>query len=176
MHRARTAQTLFSCLLLSSGCSLVLDFSDYPDSAPRTDAPMSDASPQHDTAAIDAGVSLRCQAYEPNEDTGNAAAGEALVEAAICGPSDLDFYSFEVDGAQDLELSLAFETANGNLDLRLRDAAGAQLVQAVGNAEPETLVRSQGSGGRLAAGTYYVEVFSLIQDENDYDLSITITP
>jgi hypothetical protein len=148
---------------LGPGCSLVLDFSPLADAAPPPDA----SGPAH------------CDTLEPNEDVATAQpAGTGPVEASICPGGDLDFYSFTVDGAQDVVADVTFRGgADTAVDLTLYDSAtGDALVVAPGIDGDAKIEESAALGNTLVAGDYAVEVNAHDPAaQNDYELTVTIT-
>ena len=155
-------------LAFLAGCQLVLDFSSEVE-RPVPDASVADAAPLPDAAE-----SL-CDALEPNEtsdasmpiDTGTFA-------AAICGAGDQDYYSFTLDGSQDLDILVTFEAGSNDLELELyAEGSGVALVLSTGSDGDEQIQRTLAQENRLLAGTYVIRVFGRINGaENDYQLTL----
>lgn len=157
-------------LALLAGCQLVLDFS------PRDDggATPADASGAADSGVADA-VDL-CGTLEPNDLLAEAQAVEpGTFQAAVCPAGDIDFYSFTLDGMQDLAVDVTFVAGPDDLELELLDAdTGGLLTISTGVDGNERIERSPTVTGRLPEGTYAVRVFgrdSTVQ--NDYEVVLT---
>ncbi len=154
-------------LCLLSGCSLILDFG----------GDITDAGGDPDDAGPDF-----CDTDEPNNTQAMATPVEdGMRQAAICPKGDVDFYSFTVDGAQDMIAELSFDNRGGlgDLDMLLFSETGAQLLPAGdGFGDVETIDRSEASAnGRLPAGTYALRVFAFDnQRENTYTFTLTLDP
>jgi hypothetical protein len=151
--------------LTGSGCSLILDFSE--DGA---DAGPADAAPTPDGPG--------CDTYEPNETLATATPltpGNYVL--GICENGDHDFFQISLDGNQDLTVHIDFVNLAGDLEMRLYDSMGGIEGLSQGFGDFEEFVRSLASANRLAAGTYYFEVYGFNDTEtNDYQLTLTITP
>jgi hypothetical protein len=160
-------------LFSTTGCSLVLDFSD---SAVPVDAPADAAFTQEE-----------CDFKEPN----NAVIEAALFDvsevgpAAVCerelGVQDTDFYKFTVPaGITNVRVRISFTTAMGDLDLKLYDSNGTELGKSVGFSDTEEVVcPSATCNGNVALppADYLFEVFAAqTGGGNRYDISLTLTP
>ena len=157
-------------LALLAGCQLVLDFS------PRDDggATPADASGAVDSGASDA-VDL-CGTLEPNNLLAEALPVEpGTFQAAICPAGDIDFYSFTLDGLQDLAVDVTFVAGPDDLELELLDAdTGGLLTISTGVDGNERIERSPVVTGRLPEGTYAVRVFGRDSNvQNDYEVVLT---
>lgn len=164
---ARAAAGLAGLAFLA-GCQLVLDFSS------EVEAPVADASVQPDAAAPDAAVSP-CDAFEPNETSDAPRAIEpGTFAASICGGSDQDYFSFTVDGSQDVDILLTFEAGSNDLELELyTEGSGVALVLSTGSDGDEQIQRALAQENRLAAGTYIIRVFGRVPGvENSYQLTL----
>jgi Cys-rich repeat protein len=91
---------------------------------------------------------------------GSVAAGR------VCA-SDTDFFRFDVVGTQTVSISVRFVDADGDIDVRLKDATGATVTSAAGVSDEELIVRS------LTAGSYTVEVFGFLDAVNTYTVAVT---
>ncbi len=158
-------------LALLAGCQLVLDFSPRDDGgAPPADAPGAADSGAGDAADL-------CGVLEPNEALAAALAVEpGTFQAAICPAGDIDFYSFTVDGLQDLAIDVTFVAGPNDLELELLDAdTGGVLTVSTGVDGNERIERSKAVSGRLPVGTYAVRVFGRDSAtvQNDYEVVLT---
>lgn len=156
---------------VTSGCSLVLDFSDG-------------AIPKD--AAIDAAFSqAECEFKEPN-DTAASAAEFAVAEvgpAAICNGSfdDHDFYKVVVPANSRVSVKISFESSpTGDLDLRLYDKTGATVLgrsSGFGDVEEIACPGQSPACAALVPDEYLFEVFPAIAGAtNRYDIAVTIDP
>lgn len=165
-QNAKLSLASLPAIVLLGGCSLILDFS-----------PSDDATPVEYDAA---GPPVRCTEGEPNEDFAQAVTATDSIEAAICEAGDLDFWSFEVDGAMDVVATATF-TAGGDpsdtdLEMQLVDSTGAVLTVSTGVDGDERIEQSAALSNRLLAGTYAAVVLGRDgTGENDYDLTVEIT-
>lgn len=94
--------------------------------------------------------------------------GTSLVsDVSIHTSTDRDFYKFTSTGLGTSAhyVDVLFSHANGDLDVRLLDSAGATLATSAGTDNNERL-----SLQRLAAGSYFVEVFGYSGARNSYSL------
>lgn len=155
-------------LAFLAGCQLVLDFSTEVE--PR----VPDASVPADAAPADAAVSP-CDTLEPNETSAAAAPIEpGTFAASICAAGDQDYYSFAVDGSQDVDILVTFEAGSNDLELELyAEGSGVALVLSTGSDGDEQIQRVAAQENRLAAGTYAIRVFGrLAGAQNDYQLTL----
>jgi hypothetical protein len=152
-------------VLASSGCQLLLDFSELSDGGPSDDG------------SVPADASALCAANEPNDAFDMATAVTSGALGAVCGGGDRDFYGFTVDGAQDLEVVVTFTAGEEtDLELNLVDATGAVLTVSTGLDADERIEQSLALGNRLAAGDYAAEIFGRTESvSNEYELILTIT-
>ena len=155
----------------STGCSLVLDFSD-------SQIPIDAAPDARYNEAL-------CGAKEPNDSLETAAliTSADVGPAAICptDPEDTDFYKFTVPaGTGTVEVKITFmNRPDGDLDLKLLDAAGTMLSQSRGFADTEAITCPgvSPSCAALSAGDYVFEVFpALAGATNEYAIALTLTP
>ncbi|MCB9678726.1 MAG: hypothetical protein H6737_26725 [Alphaproteobacteria bacterium] len=65
-------------------------------------------------------------ALEPNDDLGSALPGAGGIGLVVCDDFD-DFWSIEVAAGEQIDVSVVFEHALGDLDVRLLDASGTLL-------------------------------------------------
>lgn len=155
-------------LTFLAGCQLVLDFSS------EVERPTPDAGIPADAALPDAAASL-CETLEPN-DTSSA---PMLIEpgtfaASICADGDEDYYSFTLDGSQDVDILVTFAAGSNDLELELyAEGSGVALVLSTGSDGDEQIQRTAAQENRLAAGTYLIRVFGrLVGAQNDYQLTL----
>lgn len=151
------------------GCSLILDFGSDVRDAGGDDARVGDA-----------GVDL-CAAYEPNN-TRDAATPVApgTYRAGICPGGESDFYSFELDGAQDLIITVTFDNMSGagDLDLTLYSDSGSIVGSSNNFGNTESISKTLATG-RLPQGAYFLEVHGFMRStsiENTYDFQLVIEP
>ena len=163
--RALVALAWFALALASSGCQLLLDFSELSDGGPREDG------------SVPADASALCAANEPNDAFDMATAVTTGAIGAVCGAGDRDFYGFTVDGNQDLEVVVTFTAgADTDLELNLVDSTGAVVTVSTGLDADERIEQSMALGNRLAAGDYAAEIFGRTESvANEYELIVTIT-
>ncbi len=150
----------------SGGCSLILDFS-----ASGADAGPDDAEP-----TIDGGG---CDTLEPNESLAAAVPlTPGVTPLGICTTGDRDFFEITLDGNQDLVVRIDFVNGAGaDLEMRLYDSLGAVVDRSETFEDFEQIEASLAMSNRLAAGTYFVEVFGFNNtNTNDYTMTLTITP
>lgn len=162
---ARAAAGLAGLAFLA-GCQLVLDFS------AEVEAPVADAGVPPDAAPPDAAVSL-CDAFEPNETSDASSAIEpGTFAASVCGDGDQDYFSFTLDGSEDVDILLTFEAGSNDLELELyTQGSGVALVLSTGSDGDEQIRRAQKN--RLPAGTYLIRVFGRLPGvENEYRLTL----
>jgi len=165
MFRERVALLGFS--LITSGCSLILDF----DSALPADAMI-------DTVYTKA----ECDYGEPNDnavdakdittsDTGPA----AICAAPTAGAEDHDFYRFTATGAPATIKIEFMSRVGGDLDLRLFSNDGTMVAQSRGFTDNEVIV-CPGSAPlcpMLTAGPYVMEVLPGVSGAvNTYTFSV----
>jgi Bacterial pre-peptidase C-terminal domain len=158
-------------VVMSTGCSLILDFSDsqIPIDAPP-DAPYTQE---------------QCMYKEPNDTVETATMIEPsdVGPAAICAtdPEDVDFYKFNVPaGTASVQIKITFLTSpKGDLDLKLLDTTGTMLSQSRGFLDFETITCPAMSPAcaALAPGDYVFEVLpGSAMSTNPYNIALTITP
>ena len=159
----------------SAGCSLILDFSD--DAIPKdatADSPFSEAE---------------CEFKEPNDNAAEAQpfAASDVGPAAICeriaGVQDKDFYRFTVPaGTTTVTVRITFVTsATGDLDLRLYDSTGANVLGSSFGFQNEEQIVCPGAAPLcngnmpLPEGDYLFEVYSPVNGGvNRYDIALTL--
>lgn len=161
-------------MALLGGCEVLLKFDEAP---VPIDAP------------IDAQFTpAECDYLEPN-DTLETAAAITVTEvgpAAICvtgatptAGGDTDFYKFTVPaGTTMVGVKITFTNrANGDLDLRLLDAAGVMKAQSRGFGDGEEIVCPALSPqcDTLPAGDYVFQVFPALPGSvNRYDIALML--
>jgi hypothetical protein len=152
----------------SSGCSLVLDFSDPPGPA---DASVPDAVP---AAACDFGEAndTRTTAHTLAPISGQA--------AGICDPGDRDFFAIQVVEGQTMTFTITFaqDGSHGDLDMRLLDGADAIIARSLSTDADEgiTCPGAAPSCPALAAGNYFIEIFGFADSTvNGYTIDYTLT-
>jgi hypothetical protein len=159
------------CLVMTTGCSLILDFSDsqIPIDAPP-DSPYTEE---------------QCMYKEPNDTVETAAMIDPSETgpAAICAsdPEDTDFYKFTVPAnTASVQVRIAFMTSpKGDLDLKLLDATGTMLAQSRGFLDFENIVCPAMSPAcaALSPGDYVFQVLpGSAMSTNPYTIQLTITP
>lgn len=159
------------CLVMTTGCSLILDFSDsqIPIDAPP-DSPYTEE---------------QCMYKEPNDTVETAAMIDPSETgpAAIClsDPEDTDFYKFTVPAnTASVQVRIAFTTSpKGDLDLKLLDATGTMLAQSRGFLDFENIVCPAMSPAcaALAPGDYVFQVLpGSTMSTNPYTIQLTLTP
>lgn len=152
MHWGTAASIAALLGIASSGCSLVLDFSER----------------------ADAGVAPRCAASEPNETAATAPLlAQGTNELALCG-DDIDFFTLDLAANTDLVITTS-STSDVNLELSL--FLGTNTIQ-VSDAEgpAEVIERTNAMDNRLEAGEYKIRVQSVpAGQEGDYDLVLELT-
>jgi hypothetical protein len=104
-------------------------------------------------------------------------AARAVVPGALnnlrsCG-GDRDWYAIQLNNGDTLDVYATFTHAEGDIDLRITDAAGTWLANAAGLVDDERAVFRA-----TATGTYYIDV-ELMNDwgvtpGNDYELDLTV--
>lgn len=158
----------------STGCSLVLDFSESAIPGDATpDSPFSD---------------VECQLAEPNNSAAEAIVFDPAVHAmaAVCqtspGVDDRDFYRFTVAaGITMVTVRIDFTSSpTGDLDLRLYDGTGTTVLgSSVGFADTEQIVCPGTSplcnqNMPLPEGDYLFEVFPAIAGAaNRYSITLS---
>jgi hypothetical protein len=85
----------------------------------------------------------------------------------ICA-SDTDFYTFTLPFQSTVTIHSRFTHANGDLDMRLTDAAGATITSSAGVTDDEIIVRD------LAPGTYGVEMFGFLGALGTFTIEATL--
>ena len=159
----RECAATLALLLTTPACSLLLDFSDPPPTAPYTQT--------------------ECNYHEPNDSRGAAApiTPADAGPAAICpgATEDHDFYQFSVPpGTARVEFKLDYvDRSGGDLDLRLYDGTATPPVSnSFGDEERITCPGASPRCEALAAGDYVFEVFPASGAVNRYTFSLVLTP
>jgi hypothetical protein len=89
------------------------------------------------------------------------------VAGRVCA-DDTDFFRFAVPTTKTVALSVRFVDADGDIDVRLKTAAGALVQTSAGVTDEELIVRE------LAAGDYVVEVFGFASAANGYTVAASV--
>ena len=102
--------------------------------------------------------------------TDGAAQNGRICNSAVTGTgNDVDFFAFAVTGAtRKIGISVRHVFAAGDIDVRLKDAAGATVKTSAGVSDEEFILVD------LAPGTYVVEVYGFQGDENGYTIAASI--
>lgn len=149
--------------LALAGCSLLLDFEGASDAAVG------------DAGQVDGTAPASCDVGEPDNGFGMAKALTDEVEAAICPPGDSDFYSFSVPDGAGVTIDLRFSFDDGgDIDLKLYDMDEALQTLATGTGDSERIEKRPELGNTLPAGDYFIEVYSVANEQNQYTLSIEL--
>jgi hypothetical protein len=159
--------TVLTTLSLTTGCSLILDFSG------STERPIDAAHSE-----------VECMFKEPN-DTRDTATTLELTDvgpAAICSTSgdDADFYRVTIPANSMVSFRISyFFSSNSDLDLQLTDLGGAILSSSRGFDNDEIIVCPGSSPpcAALAPGDYVLHVFPGQPGmQNRYDIAIAVQP
>lgn len=118
-----------------------------------------------------------CCMDDANEDNDTAATGRALsvsggtgaFDGTLC-PSDDDWYSFDVSGANRAEILLVIADDTQDLDLELRGPGGALIASSRGVTDTEEI-----DALLTSSGTYSIGVLGFLQDSSDYIGELTLT-
>ncbi len=110
-------------------------------------------------------------AREPNDSSAAALplGPGAYRGLAVCGGDD-DWFSVQVNTGDTLTVSLRFTHADGDVDLDLF-SGGTRLARSNSVTDQEAITHTA-----TASGVLWVRVYGYGGDENDYDLTVTITP
>ncbi len=121
------------------------------------------------------GETCSADAYEPNDALEDAAAIASGNHPAlqVC-EGDSDWYELEVPAGQEVNASIAFSHAEGNIDLYLRDSIGGELLASTSSSNDEVV----GPFGVASTGTLYLEVVMTADagsvDGNSYSLDLSV--
>jgi hypothetical protein len=100
---------------------------------------------------------------------GAAVAGRICTSPATGSGNDVDFFGFAVSGAtRKVAISVRFVDADGDIDVRLKDAAGALVTSSAGVSDEELMLVD------LAPGSYVVEVYGFLSAQNAYTVAASI--
>lgn len=103
---------------------------------------------------------------EDNDDLASASPLPSIAAATICANDD-DFWRVTADGDQELTISVSFSNAEGDLDLRVRDAVGSILGSSASVENVESVTTC------VAAGDFVVaQVLGFSGSEADYDIEV----
>jgi hypothetical protein len=102
--------------------------------------------------------------------TDGAALNGRICNSAVTGTgNDVDFFGFAVTGAlRKVGISVRFVDNDGDLDVRLKDSAGATVKTSAGVADEEFLLVD------LAPGDYVVEVYGFSGAQNAYTVAASL--
>lgn len=106
--------------------------------------------------------------FEPNDDRASAAALAAGTHGNLACNDD-DWYRITLAGAGALTFRIDFRHAEGDLDIFLYDASGAELGRSEGTTDSETIAKTG-----LGAGTYYAKVIGYDGARAAYSATVTI--
>ena len=165
----RTGASVTLLALVSSGCSLILDFSG------STETPADAAFTQ-----------AECDFKEPNNTLATATPLELtdVGPAAICpsgGSDDRDVYRVTLPASSTVSFKITyFFSPTGDLDIQLTDTQGS-MISASRSFDNDEVIACPGQNppcvGPLPAGDYFFEVFPGQPGmANRYDISITFVP
>jgi len=109
--------------------------------------------------------------YEENDSfaTATAISAGTVNSLQICA-GDQDYFSFSVPDGYDVQVTITFTHASGNLSLYLNDPGYTMIDSSVTTTDNETV-----SGAGLSAGTYYAVVAGVSSAENSYSLTLSLT-
>jgi Cys-rich repeat protein len=111
-----------------------------------------------------------CMEANPDNDTASAqpiSLDGAPLAGRIC-VDDQDHYKFDVGIASTLVVNVEFTHADGDLDIRLLDAAGAVVTSSLSVTDNETIIRD------VEPGRYYIRVEGWQSAENTYTVSASL--
>jgi hypothetical protein len=150
--------------VLAAGCSLILDF-----------APAGDGGSSDDAGASDGSAPAGCAEGEPNDTADAPVALDGSIDAAVCGDGP-DYWSFEVDGTEDVVAELTFTAGESDLEMQLVSSPdGEVLTISTGTDADERIEQSAALGNRLAAGTYAIAVLGRPDTaQNAYHLAVSL--
>lgn len=119
---------------------------------------------------VEAGGSATGDAFEPNDDIGNATALEdGTYENLSVGEDDIDVYAVSLDRAEVLTASIRFDNDVGDLDLALFAGEPPEIVAGSATLNDTESV----SYVSPSQGTYYLVVYGFGNATGPYDLSLT---
>ena len=113
---------------------------------------------------------------EGNNDRNSAAAvgvgpGVHFVEMTIHDATDEDWYGFKLLHPDDVDVTITFSHADGDLSIEVTDSEGAILGSSASSDDNETV-----SLNGLAPGNYYAHIYGESGATNTYDLTIDPGP
>ncbi|MBN2359435.1 MAG: PPC domain-containing protein [Deltaproteobacteria bacterium] len=109
-------------------------------------------------------------AHENNDTLATAVAlPSASFGGQICSGDD-DYYYLDLDAGETLVIDLQFTDADGDLELRLYDAAGTTLASSMSITDDEHI-----SYAARLAGRYIIRIWGHLGDENSYLLNTAVT-
>lgn len=175
-----TLAALTVLMVTNGGCSAILDFSgSLVDAGPQPDAALFDAdTTDADPTAPDAGPDPRTL-FEPN----NTFAEAATIVPGSYGPiaiynvGDHDFYKFTLAALQDVTITVEFLQTDGDLDLKLYDAAFTLIPpSSEGFMSNEQIVHTTATNGQIGPGDFYIEVYGYnnVYINERYQLILTV--
>lgn len=105
-------------------------------------------------------------AAEDNDDLASASVFASTTAATICANDD-DFWRINAQGDQELTVTVSFSNAEGDLDLRLRDEAGAILGSSASVEDVEAVTTCVAGGDFVLA-----QVLGFSDSEADYEIAV----
>lgn len=125
------------------------------------------------TVQLEGGDTCIDDFYEENDSTADASAmAEGFYTDLRHCEQDPDYYEVYLLAGETLDATIGFTHANGNLDLKLWDAAGQELDASLTTTDDEHVQHTASSSGSV-----FIHVFSLGDTtRNAYDLDIAISP
>lgn len=105
---------------------------------------------------------------EPDDAAPRSLALDGTPSAGRVCAGDTDYFTFTLAFATTVTITARFIDANGDLDMRLVDAAGATIDSAASVTDNETIVEA------LTAGTYGVRIYGWSGATNTYTMEATL--
>ncbi len=105
---------------------------------------------------------------EPDDASPRTLALDGTQSAGRICASDTDYFTFTLSFASTVTVTARFIDANGDLDMRLVDAAGATVDSAYSVTDNEVIVEA------LTPGTYGVRIFGYASAVNTYTMEATL--
>ncbi|MEW5855245.1 MAG: PPC domain-containing protein [Myxococcota bacterium] len=124
-----------------------------------------------DVAVVPAAPTCTDDAFEENDTQATASAvGPGTFTGQVCS-GDSDYFKVVLNAQDTLKVDLTFTDAEGDLDLRVLDASGAQVASSTGVTDLESITYQAPT-----AGTYTIRVHGFQTAENDYSLQVRVDP
>ena len=155
------AIVLALALVPGAGCSFLLGFDD----------PVVDPNP--DAALVDGRLDAGVDQFEPNDSTDQARDVIAgAYDLSIMPATDNDFFRIVSGGTADVTAVITFSNAEGDLDLRFRNASTMTVLatSAGSTTDSETI-----SLRALPPDTYYLQVYAGERGPTIYHLDLQYT-